>query len=155
MSESKESGMVVVVLAREKPNGKLKAMISLLDFWKRGIRDVFVLGDISKEELKKECAKLGNYKFTEINFDEGKKLVRRGYLIAKSVKTELPWEYQRWESMLGNLASIPDSQGSLYKCAKCGGELPEYIVELMTEHAQLDEYQFYMVCKKCGGDFEE
>ena len=42
--------MLIVVVARERPDGNLKAMFLLLDLWKRGIRDCFVDANLTKDD---------------------------------------------------------------------------------------------------------
>ena len=59
ISNSKNTGMLNVIIARERPDGNLKAMFLLLDLWKRGIRDCFVDANLSKADLDRNCKKLG------------------------------------------------------------------------------------------------
>lgn len=197
VSKSRETGMIIAVVARERPDGSLKVMFILLDLWKKGIRDCFVDAKVSKEELMSRCTKIAKhyhiakppeteesedskdleeqkeedekkedkevekekrkqeeFPFIEIGFKDFQKLVRYAYRIASEVKTEIPWELIYWSDMLGNMSEVPVIGGSLYKCPKCGADLPDQVVELMKHHAQSDDIQFYILCRKCGGQFE-
>ena len=75
--------------------------------------------------------------------------------MANSVGTPIPWDYQRWKYMLGDMSLVPNPTGSLYKCAKCGTDLPDPLVQIMKQHAQSEDVHFYMVCGKCAGEFED
>ncbi len=59
VSKSNDTGMLTVIVARERLDGNLRAMFLLLDLWKKGIRDCFVDANLSKEDLKRQCEKLG------------------------------------------------------------------------------------------------
>jgi len=154
-TDSMLQGMVSAVIARKKPDGNLQAMFILLDLWKRGIRDCFVDADLTEEELKEQVERRGEVPFKEISFEEFQRLIRWGLEIAKQVGTPIPEEFRIWGKMLGDLSKVPPPKGSLYKCAKCGGDLPDEVVELMKQYAQQDDIQFYILCRKCGGQFED
>lgn len=188
VSKSRETGMIVAVVARERPDGSLKVMFILLDLWKKGIRDCFVDARVSKNELESRCTKVakhyhiakppedesseekeekeedeekkeekrkrGEFPFTEVGLKDFQKLVRYAYRIADEVNTEIPWDLIYWSNMFGDMSEVSVIGGSLYKCPKCGADLPEQVVELMKQHAQSDDIQFYILCRKCGGRFE-
>ena len=156
MTDTLNQGMVTAVIARKKPDGNLQAMFILLDLWKRGIRDCFMDADLTEEDLKEQVERGGEVPFKEISYEEFLKLVRWGYEIAKQVKAPIPEELKIWgRKMIGDLSKVPPPEGSLYKCAKCGGDLPEEAVELMKQYALQDDIQFYILCRKCGGQFED
>ena len=155
VSDSERAGMVDLAIAWEKPDGRLKAMFLLLDFWKKGLESCFVDVDISKEDFQQRCANLGGRGAKKISFDDARKLVKRGIYISETVGTPIPWDYQHWRSLLGDMSHVPNPNGSLYKCARCGGELTKPVIEVMKKHAQLEDAHFYMVCEKCAGEFED
>lgn len=93
--------------------------------------------------------------YEPVALDECQKLIRHAVQIATVVKTELPWEFKYWlRDMWGDLTQFPETEGSLYKCPKCGADLPQQAVDLMIQHAQSDDIQFYILCRKCGGEFD-
>lgn len=94
------------------------------------------------------------YHFESVEFSEYQRLIRHGYDIATEAKTEIPWEFNYWRDIVGNMNEIPETEGSLYKCPKCAGELPQVAVDLIKQHAQSDDMQFYIVCRKCSGEFD-
>ena len=86
---------------------------------------------------------------------ECRKLIRHAVQIATAVKTEIPWEFKYWiQDMWGDITKFPETEGSLYKCPKCEADLPEQAVDLIIQHAQSDDIQFYILCRKCGGEFD-
>ena len=86
---------------------------------------------------------------------ECRKLIRHAVQIATAVNTEIPWEFKYWiRDIWGDIARFPETEGSLYKCPKCDADLPQEAVELIIQHAQSDDIQFYILCRKCGGEFD-
>jgi len=93
--------------------------------------------------------------YEPVALDECQRLIRHAVQIATAVKTELPWEFKYWlRDMWGDITQFPETEGSLYKCPKCGADLPQQAVDLMIQHAQSDDIQFYILCRKCGGEFD-
>ncbi|HIE30099.1 TPA: hypothetical protein EYP66_22775 [Candidatus Poribacteria bacterium] len=155
ISKSEDTGMIKAIVAQEKPNGNLRAMFVLLDFWKKGLRDCFVDADISKGEFEDRCAKIGEeFPFEEIDFDKCRQYIKQAHRISTEIGAEIPWEYEYWQDMLGDMSMVKDIGGSLYKCAKCWADLPERTVGLMKQHAKSEDIQFYILCRKCGGQAE-
>ena len=155
ISDSEGAGMVDLAVAWEKPDGRLKAMFLLLDFWKKGVKNCFVDVDIDKEKFQQRCSNLGGSEAKKITLSDARKLIKRGLHISEAVGTPIPWDYQHWKSLLGDMSHVPGPTGSLYKCARCSGELSEPIIDVMKKHAQLEDAHFYMVCEKCAGEFED
>ena len=155
VSESEKSGMQDLAMAWSKPDGRLKAMFLLLDFWKKGMKDCFVDVDVSEEEFQQKCSNMGGVPAKKISLDDAKKLVKRAIHISKATELPIPWDYQHWRYLLGDISHIPDPKGSLYKCARCGAELTGPISEVIRKHAPLEDAHFYIVCEKCAGEFED
>ena len=155
VSDSERTGMADLAIAWEKPNDRLKAMFLLLDFWKKGLKDCFIDVDISKEEFKHRCRNMAGSAAKEISLDDARKLIKRAIYISNAVGTPVPWDYNNWQHLLGDMSHVPNPSGSLYKCARCGAELGEQVVEVVKKHAQLEDAHFYMVCERCAGEFED
>jgi len=86
---------------------------------------------------------------------ECRKFIRHAVQIATAVDTEIPWEFKYWiQDIWGDITRFPETEGSLYKCPKCAADLPQQAVDLITQHAQSDDIQFYILCRKCGGEFD-
>ena len=92
--------------------------------------------------------------FEQIEFAECQKLIRYALDISTEARVEIPWEFQYWQAILGDLSKVPKMTGSLYKCPKCGEDLPQSAVNLIKQHVQSDDIQFYILCRKCGGEFD-
>ncbi len=88
-------------------------------------------------------------------FDECQKLIRHAVEISKAVETEFPWEFKYWlRDIWGDIRRFAELEGSLYKCHKCEENLPDQAVDLIKQHAHSDDIQFYILCRKCGGEFD-
>lgn len=88
-------------------------------------------------------------------FEECQKLIRRAVEISKAVESEFPWEFKYWlHDIWGDIRQFPEHEGSLYKCHKCEEDLPDQAVDLIKQHAHSDDIQFYILCRKCGGEFD-
>lgn len=88
-------------------------------------------------------------------FDECRKLIQHAVEISKAVETEFPWEFKYWvDDIWGDIRQFPKHEGSLYKCHKCEQNLPDQAVDLIKQHAHSDDIQFYILCRKCGGEFD-
>ena len=88
-------------------------------------------------------------------FEECRKLIRHAVEISKAVETEFPWEFKYWlNDMWGDIRKFSELEGSLYKCHKCEEDLPDQAVNLIKQHAHSDDIQFYILCRKCGGEFD-
>ncbi len=93
--------------------------------------------------------------YESVPLQECQKLIRHAAEIATIAGTELPWEFKyALHDVWGNITQFPQTEGSLYKCPKCEADLPQQAVDLMIQHAQSDDIQFYILCRKCGGEFD-
>ena len=93
--------------------------------------------------------------YEPVSIHECQKLIRHAVQIATAVNTEIPWEFKYWlQDIWGDITQFPEIEGSLYKCPKCAADLPQQAVDLMIQHAQSDDIQFYILCRKCGGEFD-
>jgi len=155
MSDSEKSGLISLVLGFTKPDGRLKTMFFLLDFWKSGIEDCFVDVDISKEDFDQRFAIMADLPSKQLGINDAKRLIQRGLYVSNSVGTPIPMDYQRWKYLLGDMSSVPNPAGSIYKCSRCGAELSDSMVNLIKEHSQSEDVRFYIVCGKCAGEFED
>ncbi len=88
-------------------------------------------------------------------FDECRKLIQHAVEISKAIETDFPWEFKYWlDDIWGDIRQFPKHEGSLYKCHKCEENLPDQAVDLIKQHAHSDDIQFYILCRKCGGEFD-
>ena len=65
------------------------------------------------------------------------------------------FQFTFWQDFTGKVEQIPyDNNRSLYRCPKCDEDLPDEAVELMIQYALKEDIQFYILCRKCGGEFD-
>jgi hypothetical protein len=159
--KSNTEGSYVIIASRERTDGKLQFIAVLIDTWKMGLKNCFGSHNITKNDFQKKLIKnwgrLTN--FGDITLSDALWYIKYGLRIAKEVKTDIPWEFDEYKYILGNMDSVK-VEGSLYKCFKCGkGELPEDVVEMIKEVTLHDmsahvcgtpaESMIYFTCDKC------
>ena len=152
-----------IIIARERSNGNLAFISSLVDEWKRGLKDCFGGYDISKERFQSMLDSMSvDAEFVDASLYECKDLIKRGLLIAEEVGTRIPKEFDRFKNILGGLDDI-QLTGSVYKCFECGiNDLSDEIVEIIKEVTREDvrrgvcgtekETKIYFVCDECKTD---
>ena len=97
---------------------------------------------------------LTNQSFSAISFADCQNLIRHAYEISVKTKSQLPWEFNFWQDFTGKIEQIPyDDSRSLYRCPKCDEDLPDEAVDLMIQYARKEDIQFYILCRRCGGEF--
>ncbi|MBT3267363.1 hypothetical protein HN371_09440 [Candidatus Poribacteria bacterium] len=148
------SGSATVLVARANPDATLRVVLLLLDFWKVGIQECFVDASTTEDALAKLLRKEGP-EFEEVELSECQALVKWAETISREVGHEIPWEYTHWNAILDDMGQVAPPTGSLYKCARCSDELPDKAVDLMKRYALDAQVQFYLVCRKCGGEFDD
>ncbi len=159
--KSKTEGSYVIVASRERTDGKLQFIAVLIDAWKMGLKDCFGSHKITKQEFQKKLMKnWGRLTgFGDISLSDALWYIKYGFRIAKEVNTDIPWEFDEYKYVLGNMDNVK-VEGSLYKCFKCGkGELSEDAVEMIKEVTRHDmaahvcgtpaETVIYFTCDKC------
>ena len=98
--------------------------------------------------------RLTNQSFSAISFADCQNLIRHAYEISIKTKSQLPWEFNFWQDFTGKIEQIPyDDSRSLYRCPKCDEDLPDEAVDLMIQYARKEDIQFYILCRRCGGEF--
>jgi hypothetical protein len=151
-----------IVVAREKENGNIQFISTLVDEWKMGLKDCFGSYDIPKKEFNRFVGMQPQY--ADANLDECKEKIKRGILIAETLGLKLPREFSKFKRILGDLDSI-ELTGSLYKCFDCGkADLTDAEVEAIKEVTLRDvaagdcgtesETMIYFVCDDCKGKEE-
>ncbi len=148
------SGSTTVLVSRRNPDDTLRVMVLLLDLWKVGIQECFVDASTTEEALDKLLRKEGP-EFEEVELSDCQTVVKWAETISREAGHDIPWEYAHWSAILDDMSQVAPPTGSLYKCARCSDELPEKAVALMKRYALDAQVQFYLVCRKCGGEFED
>lgn len=159
-------GSVVVVVAREKPDGMLQYISVLIDEWKMGLKECHGSHGAAKLEfhnMLKQMEEAGG--FEEITLKEAVWHVKHGLRIANALGTSVPREFWEFKYVLGDMEAV-EVGGSLYKCFNCGkGELSEEVVEAIKKVTRRDveagvcgtpeETPIFFTCKECKGELSE
>jgi len=125
-------GSKVVMISRERSDGNIAFVSILIDEWKMGLKDCFGSYNTPKSMLMREINS-DHLPFIEGNFEECKKLIKRGVLIAEEIGTKIPEEFEGFRKIIGDLDNV-ELTGSLYKCFECGeGDLPEEVIKVIKK----------------------
>ncbi len=135
-----DRGMAVVAVAREYPNGRLKALIMILDFWRRGIADARFRINMSRAEFRRYLRERfrSEITFEDTPIEECLQLVARGLRVAREVGTPIPFDLQSGKDILGDLSAAEASIANAFLCRECGGELDEDTVAAIKDAAAFD-----------------
>ncbi len=159
--KSKSEGSHIIIVSRERTDGKLQFISLLIDVWKMGLKDGYGSHKITKQDFQKKVIaglnRAGGY--TEISLPEALWIIKYGLRIAKEVNTRIPREFEEFKYILGDMTAIK-AEGSLYKCFKCGkGELSDDDVKFIKDVTRHDtaegvcgtmaETMIYFVCDEC------
>jgi len=151
-----DRSMAVVAVAREYPNGRLKALITVLDFWRRGIFDARFRINMSRAEFRRHLRERFRSEITFENtpIEECLQLVARGLRVAREIGTPIPFDLQSGKDILGDMTAAEAAIANPFLCRECGAELDEDVIAAIKDAAG-----FYMPvetrCAACCRKGEE
>ena len=152
-----DRSMAVVAVAREYPNGRLKALITILDFWRRGIFDARFHINMSRAEFRRHLRERfrSEITFEETPIEECLQLVARGLRVAREIGTPIPFDVQSGKDILGNMAAAEAAIANPFLCRECGAELDEDTVAAIKDAAAFDMPVETRCAACCRKDEEE
>lgn len=135
-----DRSMAVVAVAREYPNGRLKALITILDFWRRGIFDARFRINMSRAEFRRYLRERfrSEISFEDTPIEECLELVARGLRVARAIGTPIPFDLQSGKDILGDMAAAEAAIANPFLCRECGAELEEEVVAAIKNAAGFD-----------------
>lgn len=99
---TREQGEVPLILGWQRPDGSIQALVFLLDYWGRGIKEAFPTHNLSRREFHREL--VGSHEkevpMAEISLAEGKRLVEEGLLYNEWFDEPLPEDFQEYRYMV-------------------------------------------------------
>ncbi len=98
----REQGELPLIMGWQRPDGSIQALMFLIDYWGRGIKESFPTHNLSRREFHREV--VGSHEkdvpMAEISLVEGKRLVEEGLLYNEWFEEPLPDEFHEYHYMI-------------------------------------------------------
>ncbi len=152
ISETSPRGVLMVTVARMRPNGRLKVFSAIVDFWKRGIEQAAFRTEMSKSAFDRFARQQGgNSRVREASLEEIRKVVARGVRVARELSAPLPMDFGMGRSLLGDLEGEIAALECVFACSKCGQPLDAATVARIRELAPYENMPAETRCASCRG----
>jgi hypothetical protein len=150
-SEPSPNGLILVTVARARPNGRLKVFSLLVDLWKRGIQQAGLRTDMSKSAFDRFLQSQSGVKLKmrETSLEECRKLVARGVRVAKEFGAPLPFDFGMGRPLLGDLDAEIAAIENPFLCSACGKALEAETVEKIRTAAPYEHIPAETRCAAC------
>ena len=150
-SEPSPNGLILVTVARARPNGRLKVFSVLVDPWKRGIQQAGLRVDMSKSSFDRflQSQSGAKLRMKETSLDECRKLVARGVRVAKEFGAPLPFDFGMGRALLGDLDAEIAAIENPFLCSACGKALDAETVEKIRTVAPYEHIPAETRCAEC------
>ena len=150
-SEPSPNGLILVTVARARPNGRLKVFSVLVDPWKRGIQQAGLRVDMSKSSFDRflQSQSGAKLRMKETSLDECRKLVARGVRVAKEFGAPLPFDFGMGRPLLGDLDAEIAAIENPFLCSVCGKALDAETVEKIRTVAPYEHIPAETRCAAC------
>jgi hypothetical protein len=150
-SEPSPNGLILVTVARARPNGRLKVFSVLVDPWKRGIQQAGLRVDMSKSSFDRflQSQSGAKLRMKEASLDECRKLVARGVRVAKEFGSPLPFDFGMGRPLLGDLDAEIAAIENPFLCSACGKALEAQTIEKIRTVAPYEHIPAETRCAEC------
>jgi len=151
MSDPSPNGLVVVVVARQRPNGRITVFSVLISLWKRGIDRAAFRMDMSKSSFERFVSAQSSErtKLRQVSLEECRRMVARGLRISQELGAPLPSDFGVGKSLLGHLEAELAAFPNPFLCSSCGAPLDEAAVAKIRSLAAYDNMPAETRCAKC------
>ncbi len=150
-SEPSPNGLILVTVARARPNGRLKVFSVLVDPWKRGIQQAGLRVDMSKSSFDRflQSQSGAKLRMKETSLDECRRLVARGVRVAKEFGAPLPFDFGMGRPLLGDLDAEIAAIVNPFLCSGCGKPLDAATVGKIRTVAPYEQIPAETRCAVC------
>ena len=151
MSEFSPAGVGLVIVARQRPDRRLKVFSVLISLWKRGIQQAGLRNSMSRSSFDRFVRDQGRGRMTlsESNLEECRRLVARGMRVAKEFGTPLPFDFGMGKAMLGDVDGEAEALETPFLCSQCGKPLDIETVEKIRASAPYENIPVETRCADC------
>jgi len=150
-SEPTPNGLILVTIARTKPNGRLKVFSVMVDLWKRGIQQAGLRLDMSKSSFDRflELQSGSKLRMKAASIAECRKIVARGVRVAKEFGSPLSFDFGVGRPLLGDLDADIAAIENPFFCPQCAKPLDAEAIEKIKAVAPYEQIVPETRCKEC------
>lgn len=151
MSDPTPRGLILVIVARSRANGRLRVFSVLVDLWKRGIEQAALRLDMSKSSFNRFLASQPGSRMhlREAPIEECRDMVARGVGVAKELAAPLPLDFSRGKPLLGDIESAVAAVENPFRCSSCDAPLDAETVRKIRDIAAYDNIPAETRCPDC------
>jgi len=151
MSDPSPEGVVLVIVARRRPNGRLKVFSVIVSLWKRGIDRAALRVNMSRSSFERFITSQSSerMKLHQTSLEECRHMIARGLRVTKELGAPVPLDFGLGKPLLGDVDRDVEKIGNPFQCARCGAELDEATAAKIRELASYDNMMPETRCAAC------
>jgi len=153
MSAPSASGLVLVVVSRTRPDGRLKVFSVLVSLYKRGIQQAALRLSMSRSSLDRFVRDQAGGKLVlkDTPIEECRRVVARGMCVARELDAPLPFDFGAGKDLLGDVDAAAAEIVHPFLCSACGKPLEADLVEKIRAAAAYETIPVETRCAACLG----
>jgi len=151
MSEPGKSGYVIVLVARTRPDGRLKVFSVVVSLWKRGIEQAALRLSVARSAFERFVREYPHRSIVlkDVALEECVKMVARGLRVARVHGAPLPYDFGAGKELLGDVEKVAEEIENPFLCSVCNQPLDEETVRSISASAAYDDIQVETRCAAC------
>ena len=151
MSDVSPAGSTLVVVARRRPDGRLRVLSVVVSLWKRGIQQAAANPNMSRSSFERFLRNqpTGRLVLKEAALDACRNAVARGIRVAKDFGTPLPFDFGAGKSLLGAVDEAAETMETPFLCSVCGEPLDAHTVANIRASAPYENIPVETRCARC------
>lgn len=151
LSNPSSAGLALVIIARTRPDRRLKVFSVLVSLWKRGIMQAGSRISMSRSSFERfvKSQAGGRFDLREAPLDECRRLVARGMRVAREFGAPLPFDFGAGKSLLGEIDALADAMTTPFLCSACDAPLDADTINKIRASAPYDNIPVETRCAAC------
>jgi len=151
MSDPSPSGRVLILVARRRPDGRLKVFSALLSLWKRGIEQAALRLAMSRSAFERFVREHAQdvLPLKDVPIEECRRMVARGLRVAREHGAPLPYDFGTGKELLGDVDEAAEEIENPFLCSICNKPLDDETVGRIRASAAYEDIQVETRCAAC------
>lgn len=156
MTDPSPRGLVLVIVARARPNGRLKMFSALMNLWKQGIQEAAARVDMSKSSFDRFAASQHgtDRPLKKVTLEACRRVVARGLRVSKELGSPIPADFGLGKHLLGDVEAEAAAIENPFLCSECGRPLEADAVAKIRATAHYDNIPVETRCATCRAETE-